>query len=654
MRRLLSLACFLLVLSFSHVHAQDDQYIKIYSLIQEADASHGSKQYAVAMAKYKEALELLQQFQRRYPDWNSNIVKYRLSFLGAVISEIAAKHPDSLAPNAGGAVTNRPALDSAAAETQAREAEAKLTVLQNQIRQLQSDNSLLEEKLKEALRAQPATADPRAVARAEQEIRSLQKENSLLKVNLADRPVPAATAVDPKAVEQLKKELSDANRKSREAAERVAALASEKATLQKKLDSMIPAAWNLTNIEATQKALEAANLQLSEQTNAISRLGLEKTALQGRVRELVAEAQTMAAVRGENELLKRQLAELKSVSPADAQPMDRELVEAKAQIAVLLSDQKVLRLEKAALENKFKDASSPTIAPTENLVPPSGAADLSWLKQVERERDDLRERFDAAQKELTSLKSRGGAAKIEELQGEIQLLRTRLAVMETQKIPYTEEEAALIKKTEAQVVGSGTGTKSSRELPPGTFTLVAEAQKDFAARRFERAEEKYLQVLKQDENNVYTLANLAAIQIEMGRFDQAEKNIRLALTTAPEDSYALSLLGFLKFRQNQFDDALDALGRAAKLDPQNAEIQNYLGLTLSQKGMRTAAETALRKAITLDPNYGSAHYNLAVIYLTQKPPQVELARMHYRKAVSGGMSPSVDIERMLNPASPAP
>src|SRR6185369_11117925 len=146
-------------------------------------------------------------------------------------------------------------------------------------------------------------------------------------------------------------------------------------------------------------------------------------------------------------------------------------------------------------------------------------------------------------------------------------------------------------------IDSRAGKKSIQELPAGAATLVAQAQRDFADRRFDKAEEKYIQVLRQDEKNVYTLANLAAIQLEMNHFDEAEKHLRQALDTAPDDAYSLSMMGFLKFRQQKYDDALDILGRAAKLDPRNPEIQNYLGLTLGQKGMRAAAETALRKAI---------------------------------------------------------
>jgi Tfp pilus assembly protein PilF len=70
-------------------------------------------------------------------------------------------------------------------------------------------------------------------------------------------------------------------------------------------------------------------------------------------------------------------------------------------------------------------------------------------------------------------------------------------------------------------------------------------------------------------------------------------------------------------------------------------------VTLSHKGLRQQAETALRKAIELDPDYGAAHNNLAVIYLNEDPPLVELARWHYQKAVQDGQARNPDLEKLL-------
>ena len=63
------------------------------------------------------------------------------------------------------------------------------------------------------------------------------------------------------------------------------------------------------------------------------------------------------------------------------------------------------------------------------------------------------------------------------------------------------------------------------------------------------------------------------------------------------------------------------------------------------------AEAALRKAIQIAPGYGEAHSNLAVIYATQQPPFVELARWHYQKALASGLPQNPEIEKFLDPKS---
>ena len=55
----------------------------------------------------------------------------------------------------------------------------------------------------------------------------------------------------------------------------------------------------------------------------------------------------------------------------------------------------------------------------------------------------------------------------------------------------------------------------------------------------------------------------------------------------------------------------------------------------------------MRKALELDPDYGAAHNNLAVIYLNEDPPLVELARWHYQKALDDGQPRNPDLEKLL-------
>jgi tetratricopeptide (TPR) repeat protein len=270
----------------------------------------------------------------------------------------------------------------------------------------------------------------------------------------------------------------------------------------------------------------------------------------------------------------------------------------------------------------------------------------------------LKKRLATANTELATRNSSNTSGKLNELDREITALRAKVEVFEARAVPYTAEELALFKAAGTELSASVTGPatsdsrKPARALPPGAAALANEAQKFFATREFDKAEAKYLEILKQDENNVYTLANLAAIQMEMSKFDAAEKNVKKAIAGSPDDAYTLSILGYLKFRQEKYDDALDALSRAVKLNPQSAEVQNYLGVTLSHKGQRGPAETALRKAIQIDPNYGKAHNNLAVIYVSQTPPLVQLARWHYQKALACGHERNPELEKMLDKPAP--
>jgi len=569
------IASLLVTLLPTYAQGPDDQYLQIYNLIQEADAMEAKAQSNQALAKYLEAQTALRRFQKGYPDWNAQVVKFRLGYLE---DKVAARSPKINEPAAGAAPIPATASVPGPAERTSvpSDAENQLRALNEQMSQLQADKTILEAKLKEALAAQPAAMDPRELTKAEERIKALQKENDLLKVTI--------------------------------------------------------------NQSKTKPPKISANPSAN------------------------AEAETIAALRVENEMLKKQLAASKGPPPGSAKTQEATALSAPAQgqIAALQSEKETLRLEKIALESRVKELSAPANAssvvpasPTPARKPETPAPNLedaARIKQLERDRADLQKKLDTALKDAHGKKGKAVGTRTEEMDNQISALRARLEIFEARAIPYSAEELALLKKPEARLaeVDPKAAKKSVKELPAGAAPLVAEAQRYFAEKKLDKAEEKYLQVLHLDEKNVYTLANLAAIQVELGHMDEAEKHLHQALTLAPADAYSLSIQGYLRFKQQKYDEALDDLSRAAKLEPENAEIQNYLGLTLSQKGMRGPAETALRKAIQIDPGYGSAHNNLAVIYLAQQPPAVELAKWHYQKALAAGHPRNPELEKMFD------
>jgi len=620
MNRFVVLGVWVLALMLLPARAQqgaDDQYLVIYSLIQQADTLNNTGRAGEALSGYTEAQGELQKFQRDNPDWNPKIVDFRLSYLTEKIAELTPQVPAKATPppatNTPSPVTNAPtpapapapappsatAVAPAVSTANSAEFEARLNGLQIQVQGLQAANTTLEARLKEALAAQPAMVDPRALAQAQAQIRTLMKENDLLKVSLArGAGEPAAiTGLDTNQVAQLRAALAEANQK------------------------------------------------LVEEAARADRLTQENQTLRGRVQALLASPAAAEALREENALLKKQLAEMRSsaTNPA-ATNLNLELNAAQTRISVLQSNAEVDFLEKQALENRVRQLQAGVKPPA---PAPGQAENEARIRELTQERNDLLAKLGTANRELYGRKKQDAAAQIAQLTDEVNLLRARLAVDEARTIPYAPEELALFRQTAPPVANTNAEKKSIRELPEGSASLVVEARRHFAAGQYEQAEDEYLQILRRDPNNGLVLANLAAIEIQQNKLAEAETNIQAALAQAPNDAYNVATLGKIKFAEGKYDDALDALSQAARLDPQNPEIQNYLGVTLGHKGLRQQAETALRKAVQLDPNYADAHNNLAVIYITQAPPLPELARWHYERARAAGLPPNPELEKML-------
>src|SRR5277367_2235750 len=118
--------------------------------------------------------------------------------------------------------------------------------------------------------------------------------------------------------------------------------------------------------EKARSALADANKKVAQLTEANAALTQEKEALQARVKAMANPDAVTQALREENEILKRQIADLRSKSGVNAasEDLNRKLLEAQSQLAVLQSDKELLRLEKMALESRYKQMTN-TIIPVD-------------------------------------------------------------------------------------------------------------------------------------------------------------------------------------------------------------------------------------------------------------------------------------------------
>jgi hypothetical protein len=70
---------------------KDDEYLRIYNIVQEGDMLDAQGKTSPALTKYKQALKALQQFKLDHPEWNPKSVSFRLSYLVTKIGALSEK-----------------------------------------------------------------------------------------------------------------------------------------------------------------------------------------------------------------------------------------------------------------------------------------------------------------------------------------------------------------------------------------------------------------------------------------------------------------------------------------------------------------------------------------------------------------------------------
>ncbi len=584
--------------SILRAQTPDDRYLRVFPMIEQADRLKAAGETRAAVNRYLEAQVALKELQQLYPEWNTRIMGFRLDYISRQLAALTkgsapattAGGPDGLAQN-------------------------PVEQMQSEIARLAGQNAFLEAKLREALRVQPASKDPRELNRAEDRIKALQKERDVLAVTL----------------EQLK--------------------------------GTGPRAASASSTPEAKAAQAAADQRTTiTQTAVADVLKLQNDELQKRIVDMQSRLQSRGSGR-----------------PGETLPL-------KEAIAALQASNRVMKAEQVAMENRLLE-----IVKTYNLN--AGEREKVYAQKLaeaqavadkaRQERDALLQKLDSVTRELNKAADKPATAASAELERQLDSIRARLEIFEARAVPYSTEELALFKQapikvavaqaavpppvtkapaspsksTAANTAGgkaSASGTNATetagakRELPAGAAPLLREADFAIDAGRFDEAERKLRDVLRQDADHPFVLAKLAAVQMDLDKVVDAETSLKKALAVDPQDPACLYLLGSLRVRQEKFDDGVDLLSQTVKLAPENAQAHFFLAKALIQKGQRKPAETALRRAIQIKPGWGEAHYLLAVIYATQEPNFMSLAQYHYRRAIIGGAPRNLDLEKILD------
>jgi tetratricopeptide (TPR) repeat protein len=421
----------------------------------------------------------------------------------------------------------------------------------------------------------------------------------------------------------------------------------------------------IQNLKAEIERLQADNKMLAaklKEALSVQPAGIDP-------KEMARAEERIRTLQKENDLYKVQLAQRASTSPMAVVPAEltAKLGEQTELITTLRSENEILKKQSSEWQAKL-DSATNMVREAVAKATASSAAQVEQLNKTTAENIALQKQLELTKQVALNAQRRilTNTVLPADAKRELDALKARVQALEAKPAPYTSEELALFARTPAVLTStfaastqpSTTGPVvvqpaegplrvASHGIPTGAQNLVRAAERAFANGNYSEAALKYGELLRQDTNNVTTLGNLASAQLELGEVLAAESNVRQALETDPSDYFSLYVLGRLRYRQDKLDEALDALSRSAKLNPNYPDTQNYLGIVLSEKGLRVPAEAALRRAILLQPDNGVAHNNLAVVYATQTPPALALARWHYEKARAAGHSRNESLEKII-------
>ena len=649
-----------LVLSFgllSTVQAAgpDDSFIQAYSLIAEADNLSRLGQQNSATQKYRQARNDLAALQSGYPDWNSAVVSFRIKYLDQKLKEAGAEAPEDVK-----ATLDKPAtLDPTVARRE-------IAILKRKVESLENAIIIKDAKLKEALSAVPSPEETKQLAKLESDLSGLRQENTNLKGAIdkataqlkdANAGLAKATAETEKAHADLAKAQAD-TKKTREALEQSqqevkSAKAQANNRQAKRLEKQL--ADKQESLEKTEKELasfKTTNKSLESELKSFRKGNREKE-LQTEVEAL---QKKMADNRGELEKVSGNVAALKN----DKASLEEELKSFKKG-----NREKTLKPKVGSLEKQLAKSNSQLKEASSNLASSQSSNDsledqLKALQKGSHEKE-MRDYINSLEKRLAKAerintnpaskrkglsgilnwrkKDRAEQAQVAELQNRLDTLRSRLEILEAEKIPYTDEEKKLFAEPKTGDQPANTLQAKVSTLPEGGAADFKAGQAALIEAKYGEAEQKFLHVLKLDEENPLTLGSLAMAQMEQGNYDGAAASLERALKNNDGDASSLSLLGTLRYRQKKYEEARDYLAKAVKLNPEDANAQHFLGSALNNLGQRKAAETALRKAL---------HHNLAVVYATQKPPFTALAKFHYEKALAAGHTKNAELQKILS------
>lgn len=279
-------------LAGSAVAGPDEEFAAVVAVIQRGDQLVQAGKDRPALDEYRKAQESLLKFKTVYPEWDPQVVSFRLRYLGERLGS---------GPEPAGAKPAADAAEMQALQRRVQFLERSDQQYQAQINQLLSENSRLSVRLREALAIRPAAQEPAAVLEtqtkleaATKEVEKLQNEVKALEAELSSIPNPEEARQNARLLEETRKSLRQVVSEAESLRKQVAALREARSpAVAKPADETTSEA----QLQTTRVAQSAAEQELRKVRDEIEQLRSELAAATKTARPEVTQVPAGAALR---------------------------------------------------------------------------------------------------------------------------------------------------------------------------------------------------------------------------------------------------------------------------------------------------------------------------------------------------------------------
>lgn len=604
----------------------------------------GNKQ--AALQKYLEAHKAIKEVGQNFPEWQPEVVGYRLknveqslARLGYAVSGTAvpAPAPSPTAPTAPG-----PAPMPQAAPGLAN----PLDIIKNQFDEMQRQNADMAGKLKLYQDGYTNALTERQKAEGDRDLLIQQMKALNSKLDTLTKQSGAKDAAAQQEIQKLRNE-------SKMVADLLATRAKQFDDTNKIIESL----------KKEKEALLANQKKLEEDLAKAKR----ESVMPGDVAKLMAEN---TRLKQELDVARKQVETMKTEGTKKDQEiaaLKTQLTGIQTEIAKLRQENTVYQTQVADLTVKLKEMNSDIQKPT------AGKPDSRLAKENETLRAIIMRHL--RQQERLRQSKEMVIAEMKKLEVSSTALMENLEDMTSGKVRVTVDEESLFSEPELKVILASNGGVSatleatSTKSKTGTRKvavpvnaassisteekLMVQADQALQSKDFREAEKALQDALRANPKNTAALISLAGIKLNEKKQAEAEVLLQKCLVYEPDNASALYRLGVCYFQQSKMTDALASFEKSVLKDKNNARAHHYLGIISNSMSNRPRAEAEFKSALAIDPGYGDAHFNLAVLYATSNPPDFDKAREHYRNALQRGIVADPALEKLIK-SSEAP